>query len=455
MSMNEKHDPTQPIVLNTTQVVVIAASVVYSIIFSLLLIFGGLGPATSFLIGTQSAIAAFFQGAQSAIAAFFRGVEVVLSSFVTLWADSLVKLNETAGAFYLQSRGALLTAALEGLGNTFNGLQLISQSSPSGLMKYSPLQGFCIFSPTKKAFAMQSGDMKEPNGVSKSVLDDSGDGDGLVDLWIVGAGTLGELVAKQYKQQYPEARIVAETSSTTRHATYAEMGVTPRLRSARSARDDGSARHVLICIPPSQSEDYGAEVARGCRLWHGATPSGLLFTSSVAVYGEADRKAVGEDTPLPSPPPPRSLPLLQAEGEALRSGGRVLRLAGLYSARRGPHTFWLKRAAEGRAVDGGARGFVNLIHYEDAAALCVRILEHEGSLEDRVFVGVDAASPPMTRAEICAAALASPHFRGAAAPQFSADAGAVGKIVVGDRTKRALRWAPRHASFAAFMRGEG
>eukprot|EP01031_Cornospumella_fuschlensis_P030410 gene30410-36741_t len=235
------------------------------------------------------------------------------------------------------------------------------------------------------------------------------------------------------------------------------MGVIPRLRSARSASDDGSARHVLICIPPSQSADYSEEVARGCRLWRGATqkpPGGLLFTSSVAVYGEADGQAVGEDTPLPSPPSPRSLPLLQAEGEALRSGGRVLRLAGLYSAQRGPHTFWLKRAAEGRAVDGSARGFVNLIHYEDAAALCVRILEHEDSQEDRVFVGVDATSPPMTRAEICAAALASPHFRGAAAPQFSADAGAVGKIVVGDRTKRALRWAPRHASFAAFMRGE-
>ena len=69
--------------------------------------------------------------------------------------------------------------------------------------------------------------------------------------------------------------------------------------------------------------------------------------------------------------------------------GNVFYVPGLYDRYRGPHMFWLSAAAK-LAEKGGishahdsetipslnldAEGLVNLIHYEDAAALALKIL---------------------------------------------------------------------------------
>ncbi len=71
--------------------------------------------------------------------------------------------------------------------------------------------------------------------------------------------------------------------------------------------------------------------------------------------------------------------LIFAEEAILLRGGCVLRLAGLYNATRGPHSYWLRLAREGKAVDTNADGLVNLIHYEDAASLVLRILQVTGT----------------------------------------------------------------------------
>lgn len=55
--------------------------------------------------------------------------------------------------------------------------------------------------------------------------------------------------------------------------------------------------------------------------------------------------------------------LIAAEEAILTRQGSVLRLAGLYDERRGPHTFWLKNGT----VQGSSDGFINLLHYDDAA----------------------------------------------------------------------------------------
>lgn len=54
-----------------------------------------------------------------------------------------------------------------------------------------------------------------------------------VDLWIVGAGTLGELIAKEWKKEYPSASIIAETLSPRRHPLLRDLGTQPILRSER------------------------------------------------------------------------------------------------------------------------------------------------------------------------------------------------------------------------------
>jgi hypothetical protein len=102
------------------------------------------------------------------------------------------------------------------------------------------------------------------------------------ELWIVGAGTLGELVASQFKDQHPDASIIAETRSTNRHAAYNRLGVRCRLREERSDADEKTARNVIIALPPSSSEDYLTELSNACRLWAGPLGGGqMVFTSSV------------------------------------------------------------------------------------------------------------------------------------------------------------------------------
>lgn len=68
----------------------------------------------------------------------------------------------------------------------------------------------------------------------------------------------------------------------------------------------------------------------------------------------------------PHPANPR---LLAAEGAVRAAGGCVARLAGLYHARRGAHTFFLKA---GRVERWGG-STVNLLHYEDGALLVAAV----------------------------------------------------------------------------------
>ena len=61
--------------------------------------------------------------------------------------------------------------------------------------------------------------------------------------------------------------------------------------------------------------------------------------------------------------------LLLGEKAALEAGGCVVRLVGLYHSVRGAHTFFLRAGEVARW--GGY--IINLIHYEDAASLCVAV----------------------------------------------------------------------------------
>ena len=73
----------------------------------------------------------------------------------------------------------------------------------------------------------------------------------------------------------------------------------------------------------------------------------------------------------------------------------MVRLAGLYHAHRGAHTFFLRLGAVGRWP-----GYtVNLVHYEDAASMVAAVLqgpgpEGPGFFRSRVFLGTDGS--PLT-----------------------------------------------------------
>ena len=296
------------------------------------------------------------------------------------------------------------------------------------------------------------------------------------DLWVVGSGTLGMLALKEWMSMYPESKVIAETKTESRHAELMRLGVTPRLRSQRTDEDDMTARYLLLCIPPSAADDYKAEIDLATRLWAGPLGQGMIlnnfshimnttvvaptpdlffvvmrskghmaFTSSTAVYGPSNGNTVDELFRLDTRSE-RSTKMIAAEESILSRGGSVVRLAGLYTADRGPHTFWLKNGT----VDSNADGLVNMLHYEDAASAAVAALLR--GVASTVYLAAD--DEVVTREEICAAAVASGHFSGAKMPQFTSTTGPVGKTCESKWTREVLQWTPRteYRTFANYMR---
>jgi len=292
------------------------------------------------------------------------------------------------------------------------------------------------------------------------------------DLLIVGAGVLGKLVAAQWRKAHPEARIVGETRTDATHDELRSLGIEPRTpphheKNAGSEGDgDAAFPFVIFCAPPSGSEDYAGEVARACDRWIGDATSAsargaLVFTSSCSVY-DVDRGRCDEQSKLKDKQSnERVAKLLKCEEEVLRRGGQVVRLVGLYHSQRGAHSYFLRI----QSVPRDGRSVINLIHYEDAADLCVKVLDYNREERDRgaasatsasrdaasVFIGTDGH--PVSLQEMMDATLSSGRYTGTCtftAP-VGGDGDGEGKRVDNAATRERLGWTPRHKSFQAFM----
>lgn len=123
------------------------------------------------------------------------------------------------------------------------------------------------------------------------------------------------------------------------------------------------------------------------------------------------------------------------------------------SPSRGPHTFYLKKRG---AVDRWGGALINLLHYQDAAALTLRALTRRAAARGRVLAGCDDG--PLTLREIMEETLASPAGYTAADPADPArlEGGpgqGRGKRMTNPGTRAALGgWAPEFPSFRDFMR---
>ncbi len=140
---------------------------------------------------------------------------------------------------------------------------------------------------------------------------------------------------------------------------------------------------------------------------------------------------------------PRARRLREAEDRLLAAGAVVVRLAGLYDHDRGPHRAYLRTRTSPRRPDG----LVSLIHYDDAAELCVRAsnLGRAGA----IYLGCD--DQPITRQELVRAVVRSPRYRSAKEPpqacQFTGADGPLGRRCDSTWTRQALGWEPTHRRF--------
>lgn len=258
------------------------------------------------------------------------------------------------------------------------------------------------------------------------------------DLLIVGPGVLGRLVATKWKEEHPDCQIYGQTVTTDHHEELIHMKITPCLKETKPMCH---FPYVIFCAPPYPSPDYPSDIKAAVSSWNGK--GCFLFTSSSAPYDCNDNGYCDESTPsVPIGRSPRTDVLLKAEEVVLEHDGCVVRLAGLYTADRGAHIYWLQKGV----VETRPDHILNLIHYEDAASLAVTILKK--NLRGRVFLGCD--NHPLSRQEIMDLVSKSGKF----SQKFEAFTGRsdpLGKRLNNSKTRMELGWEPKYASFADFL----
>ncbi|WP_421209405.1 NAD-dependent epimerase/dehydratase family protein [Aeromonas enteropelogenes] len=124
---------------------------------------------------------------------------------------------------------------------------------------------------------------------------------------------------------------------------------------------------LVICVPPSKTDDYPQAVAKACQLAKAHGTRRVLFVSATSVWGAGQQE--GEK---PKPRHARGERMLAAE-QAVQAAGfecvMIVRPSGLYGPDRHPGRF-----LAGKTLEGGAQA-VNLVHLDDVVAACLLLLE--------------------------------------------------------------------------------
>ncbi|CAA3014615.1 Hypothetical predicted protein [Olea europaea subsp. europaea] len=261
---------------------------------------------------------------------------------------------------------------------------------------------------------------------------------GANDLLIVGPGVLGRIVAEKWREEHPGCQIYGQTMTSDHHDELVKMGITP---STKGTPVSNKIPYVIFCAPPSRTPDYPGDVREATLNWNGE--GSFVFTSSSAPYDCSDNGSCDEDTPVvPIGRSPRTDVLLKAEKVVLEAGGSVVRLAGLYKADRGAHTYWLEKGISDVRPDH----ILNLIHYEDAASLSITILKKK--LRGRIFLGCD--NHPLSRQEVMELVDKSGKY-GKKFGAFTGTKDPLGKKLNNSKTRAELGWEPKYPSFAHFL----
>jgi nucleoside-diphosphate-sugar epimerase len=218
---------------------------------------------------------------------------------------------------------------------------------------------------------------------------------------IFGCGYLGRRVAEQWRAAGDT--VFAVSRSESRAAGLAAAGIVPivgnLLGEAQIPVPQG-VRTVLFALGydrTSMSSIHDVYV-RGLAQAIRSLPESVdrfIYISSTGVYGHVGGDEVDEHSPC-NPTREGGKACLAAEqllqGSRFASSAIILRLAGLYGPGRIPRSADL---LAGRPIDAPARGWLNLIHVDDAARIVLLAEEH--ALPPRTYVVSDGH--PVQRAD--------------------------------------------------------
>jgi nucleoside-diphosphate-sugar epimerase len=198
------------------------------------------------------------------------------------------------------------------------------------------------------------------------------------EVLIIGCGFLGEAAADLFSAQGERVLGLVRTAESRsklsgRAFETALCDVTSDTSvAALNPRLEGVPL-VLYAVSSGggSAADYAAIYRDGLRRVLSAwKPKRLIFVSSTSVYGQNDGSWVTEESPaLPERDTARVL--LEAEELALRYGGIVARLTGIYGPGR---SMLLRKFLSGEAViEEGGRRWLNQIHRDDGASALLRL----------------------------------------------------------------------------------
>lgn len=284
-------------------------------------------------------------------------------------------------------------------------------------------------------------------------------------LVIFGCGYVGSALAEA--AQARGARVTALTRNAEKAAALRARGVTvveAELASAdwqaRIERADFAANTVSAAAPTP--EGYRASYVDGMRsilAWAARAPVGtLVYTSSTGVYPQGGGARVDESAPTEGASPTGRVlveaeNLLRGASPAAVARSFVLRCAGIY----GPGRHHLLNALRaGQTGFGGEPAFrMNLIHRDDIVAAMLACFAAPPGVTSEVFNLSDGA--PATRAELVGwlaneIGAPEPQFGGAVASARKGGEPTPDRIIVADKIRRALGWAPAFPDFRAGYR---
>ncbi len=204
---------------------------------------------------------------------------------------------------------------------------------------------------------------------------------------IFGCGYLGERVARRWLGENADVYVV--TRSAKRAANLHAKGcqaIVADVTRPNSLKELPSADTVLFAVGFDRSASVSiADVyAGGIQNVLAALPptvKRVIYISTTGVYGSAGGGWVDENT-VPNPQRDGGKASLAAEecldSHPVAKNSVVLRLAGLYGPGRIPY---LAKLRAGEPIDAPSKGWLNLIHVDDAADIVLAVDSWQGSCE--------------------------------------------------------------------------